>query len=326
MHLCNDEGTSKARGCRDKSDKENSRRTWTHGEEEVLVNALRTIITKGWKSQDGFRSGYLSQLESIMCKHFPNTDIRAGPHINSKIHVWKKYYRTLSGMMSKSGIGWDDSRCMVTVDSEDVWDEYCKIDPIARTMRYKTWPFYPAWREIFSKDRVTGWVTVDANKKVSAPNTITENDNHDCYAPSAEWYPDVGYVGNDKGVIRDHQVNFDPNITPATSNKKSPSSAKKRKAPADVQDDDLVNAVRTFCDSANARLGELIKKLTGDFEEVEKRSAVYEAVGKVPGIDLNDQIIISNRLVDNSKKMDLFFSLLNDARARMVELMLKGKM
>ncbi|KAL0340092.1 UNVERIFIED_CONTAM: hypothetical protein Sradi_4526000 [Sesamum radiatum] len=325
MHLCDDEGTSKLRGCRRKSDKGNSRRTWTQ-HEEVLVNVLRTIITMGWKSEDGFRSGYLSQLESIMCKHFPNKDIRAGPHINSKIHVWKKYYKTLSGMMSKNGFGWDDSRCMIAVNSQDIWDEYCKIDPTARTMRYKAWPFYPAWREIFSKDRATGGITVDANKKVDLPNTITENDNHDCYVFSAEWCPNVGYVGNEKGVAGDQQVNFNPNTTPTTINKKSSSFTKKRKAHAVEQDDGLVNAVRTFCDSANERLGELIKKLIWDFEEVEKRLAIYETVGQVPRIDLNDQILISDRLVDNSKKMDLFFSFPNDARARMVGLMLKGKM
>ncbi|KAL0404592.1 UNVERIFIED_CONTAM: hypothetical protein Sradi_2100000 [Sesamum radiatum] len=78
-----------------------------------------------------------------MLKQFPNSDIRAEPHINSKIHVWKKFYSTLVSMMGKSGFGWDDSRCMITVDSQDVWDEYCKVDTTARTMRFKSWPFFP---------------------------------------------------------------------------------------------------------------------------------------------------------------------------------------
>ncbi|KAK4433039.1 hypothetical protein Salat_1066100 [Sesamum alatum] len=89
-----------------------------------------------------------------------------------------------------------------------------------------------------------------------------------------------------------------------------------------VQDDGLTNAVNTFCDSANERLGELSKKLFANYEEVEKWSSVYEALGKVPGIDLNDQILLSDRLVKNPKKMDLFFSLPEDARARMIRLML----
>ncbi|KAK4435695.1 hypothetical protein Salat_0733000 [Sesamum alatum] len=73
------------------------------------------------------------------------------------------------------------------------------------------------------------------------------------------------------------------------------------------KDDGLTAAVNTFCDSANQRLGELSKKLFADYDEAEKRSSVYKAVGKVSGIDLNDQILLSDRLVENPKKMDLFF-------------------
>ncbi|KAL2235386.1 UNVERIFIED_CONTAM: hypothetical protein Sindi_1270800 [Sesamum indicum] len=54
-----------------------------------------------------------------------------------------------------------------------------------------------------------------------------------------------------------------------------------------VQDDGLANAMTTFCESVNEQLGELNKKSLVDFDEVEKRSAVYEAVGKVFRIDLD---------------------------------------
>ncbi|KAL0416419.1 UNVERIFIED_CONTAM: hypothetical protein Slati_3473800 [Sesamum latifolium] len=285
MNLIDEEGTSKPRGCRAKADKNNSRRTWSQREEEVLVNALRTIVTTGWKCENGFRSGYLNQLESIMCKQLPNTDIKAEPHINSKIHVWKKNYGSLVAMMGKSGFGWDDARCMITVDNQDIWNEYCKINSSARTMRYKSWPFFTAWREIFGKDRA---------------------------------------VGNDNGVIGDNVKNAEVGGTSTASQKKPTSSGKKRKNRNREADDGLTEAVNTFCDTAKQHLGELSKKLFVDYDEVE-RAAVFEAVGKVPGIDLNDQICVSDRLVENPKKMDLFFSLPADARARMVGLMLSGK-
>ncbi|KAL0400324.1 UNVERIFIED_CONTAM: hypothetical protein Sradi_2375700 [Sesamum radiatum] len=280
MNTFDNEGTSEQRGYRAKADKGSTRRTWTQREEEVLVNALRNIVTTGWKCGNGFRAGYLNQLESIICKQLPNTDIRAEPHINSKIHVWKKNYGTLMGMMSKSGFGWDDSRCMITVDSQDVWEEYCKIDSSARTMCYKNWPFFPAWREIFGKDRAVGEVMVEGHPNVNAADTDVETETQDYYVPTAEWCPGVGYV----------------------------------------------DAVKKFCDTANQRLLEISKKLFVDYEEVEKRSAVYAAVGNIPSIDLNDQILIFDRLVENTKKMDHFFSLPDDARARMVGLMLRRKM
>ncbi|XP_073154181.1 uncharacterized protein [Henckelia pumila] len=66
---------------------EKTRRVWTTREEEILLQALKEAVSQGWKSENVFRIGYLSFLEDVMKKTFPNTDLRANPHINSKIHV-----------------------------------------------------------------------------------------------------------------------------------------------------------------------------------------------------------------------------------------------
>ncbi|KAL8493375.1 hypothetical protein ACS0TY_024549 [Phlomoides rotata] len=59
----------------------------------------------GWKAENGFKAGFQRELEKGMRKILPSTDIVVSPHINSKIHVWKKKYSALSDVMSKSGIG-----------------------------------------------------------------------------------------------------------------------------------------------------------------------------------------------------------------------------
>ncbi|KAL0391178.1 UNVERIFIED_CONTAM: hypothetical protein Scaly_0474900 [Sesamum calycinum] len=276
MKLYDEEGISKARSCRAKAKK-----------------------------------GYLQQLEVLMCKQFPNTDIRAEPHMNSKVHVWKKYYGTLLGMMGKSGLGWDDTRCM--------------IDPSARSMRYKSWSYFPAWCEIFGKDQENGEVTHDVNETENLSDNVTEIELVDCYVPTAEWCPDLGYVGNDNAFFGDNQANVEANVNSTASNKKCMSSTKNRKPHQDAQDDGLATAVFTFCETTNKRLGEWSKKYFVDYDEVSIRSTIFKAVGRVPGIDMNDQILISDRLVDNPKKMDLFFRLPDEARACMVGLMLNGK-
>lgn len=71
-----------------KSDK--SRRVWSNREEEVLIQALKDAMKGGFKSENDFRAGHLVFLEEAMKKVFPNTDLRGNPHINSKIHVWKR--------------------------------------------------------------------------------------------------------------------------------------------------------------------------------------------------------------------------------------------
>ncbi|KAL0461272.1 UNVERIFIED_CONTAM: hypothetical protein Slati_0014800 [Sesamum latifolium] len=91
-----------------------------------------------------------------MARNFPHCNIKAEPHITSKLHVWKKQYSTFTSMMLKSGLGWDESRHMVTVEDDTAWDDYVKRDPTAKGMRHKSWPFFNAWKEIFEKDRANG--------------------------------------------------------------------------------------------------------------------------------------------------------------------------
>ncbi|KAL8513671.1 hypothetical protein ACS0TY_012967 [Phlomoides rotata] len=66
-----------------------------------------------------------------MGKKLPGTDIVVNPHINTKIHVWKKEYGALSDLLSKSGIRWNSTTSMIEVEDEE-------------------------WIEIFGKDRATG--------------------------------------------------------------------------------------------------------------------------------------------------------------------------
>ncbi|KAL0408372.1 UNVERIFIED_CONTAM: hypothetical protein Sradi_1771600 [Sesamum radiatum] len=155
-------------------------------------------------------------------------------------------------------------------------------------MRYKSWPFFLAWREIFGKDRAVEEVTIKGHPSVNAADTEVDIETHEYYVPTAEWCPGVGYVGNDTGAAGDNPDNAERNVISTASEKKATSSGKKRKRCGHLTDDGLTDAVMAFCDTANQRLSEISKKLFVDYEEVEKRSAVYAAVGSISGIDLND--------------------------------------
>ncbi|KZV54455.1 hypothetical protein F511_09770 [Dorcoceras hygrometricum] len=118
-----------------------TRRTWIAHGEDVLITALKDVITKGWKSKSGFKAGYLTLLESAMHAAIPGCTLRGNPHINSKVHVWKKTYSMLVTLLGKSGVGWNDT------DNT--------TDSTFRTMRHKQWTHYPDWCEIFENDRAT---------------------------------------------------------------------------------------------------------------------------------------------------------------------------
>ncbi|KAL8476180.1 hypothetical protein ACS0TY_028733 [Phlomoides rotata] len=162
------------------------RRSWTKIEEDALIICLTNVVHEGWKSENGFRAGFLRELEKGMKKKLPGTDIVAHPHINSKMHVWKKKYGAVSDLLSKSGIGWNSTTSMIEVEDEGVWESCRLADPHSKGLRYKTWPYYPQWIEIFGKDMATGENVVDPINLINDlyRNGMDQNgDNMDKYVP-----------------------------------------------------------------------------------------------------------------------------------------------
>ncbi|KAL8476419.1 hypothetical protein ACS0TY_028915 [Phlomoides rotata] len=113
------------------------RRSWSKIEEDALIMCLTNVVNEGWKSENGFKAGFQRELEKGMRKIIPSTDIVANPHINSKIHVWKKEYGALSDFLSKSGIGWNSTTSMLEIEDEDVWDSCRQADPHMKGLRLR---------------------------------------------------------------------------------------------------------------------------------------------------------------------------------------------
>ncbi|GFS38448.1 ubiquitin 6 [Actinidia rufa] len=95
-------------------------------------------------------------LESKIIKALQGTDLRATPHIESKLKEWKKVYNSLFSPLSLSGIRWNDTNLVLDIVKEQTWDDYVKKDVDAKSLRNKSWPFYEDWLIIFDKDRATG--------------------------------------------------------------------------------------------------------------------------------------------------------------------------
>ncbi|KAL8554552.1 hypothetical protein ACS0TY_002658 [Phlomoides rotata] len=83
---------------------ENGRRSWSVREEQVLSEAMKKIVLEGWKTENGFKVGYLNLLSTYMKQVFPNTDLKPGPHINSRITVWKRNYHSLFEILKNTGV------------------------------------------------------------------------------------------------------------------------------------------------------------------------------------------------------------------------------
>ncbi|KAG6433344.1 hypothetical protein SASPL_104954 [Salvia splendens] len=51
-------------------------------EEDILTATLLELTATGWKSDNGFRAGYLSKIEDSLCAEFPSTDLKGNPFPN----------------------------------------------------------------------------------------------------------------------------------------------------------------------------------------------------------------------------------------------------
>lgn len=62
-----------------------------------------------------------------MRHEFPNTDLKVNPHIQSKIHTWKKHYGALSQVLNRSGIGFSLYSDYKIDCDEAAWTNLLKI-------------------------------------------------------------------------------------------------------------------------------------------------------------------------------------------------------
>lgn len=89
--------------------------------------AMKDLVARGWKADNGFRGGYLSKVEEWLRKEFPRTDLRANPHIQSKITAVKKSYNLLVKILDRSGVGFNVHGDFKIDCDDDQWDQIVKV-------------------------------------------------------------------------------------------------------------------------------------------------------------------------------------------------------
>ncbi|KAL8502270.1 hypothetical protein ACS0TY_021410 [Phlomoides rotata] len=192
-----DGNTDTARGGRGRKRVESSTRwVWTFAEECELMNALNDLVSKGHKCDNGFRSGYLAILENNIGVKFPGTDLKGELHINSKIHVWKRQYVYLKGILGITGVGLNSTTYHLEALPE-VWEARIKVDPLTKSLKNKEFSFYSQWGEIFGNDRANGQdsqLYVDVVKEPVHGGCNTSRSRMDCDenledTGNTEYYP-----------------------------------------------------------------------------------------------------------------------------------------
>ncbi|KAG8383769.1 hypothetical protein BUALT_Bualt04G0048200 [Buddleja alternifolia] len=269
------------------------RRMWTRLEENALVQAMKEILSSGWKADNGFRVGYLNVLQDKIMKVFSTTDLRAQPHISSKMQAWKKQYNTLYVIFGASGVGWNSTTKMIETDSDEQWEAACKTEPTAGAMQWKSWPYYDSWCEIFGKDRANGNGAEDFHD--AFVGVIYKETETQPQSPPATNLEDIDTPDS----LLAEEVATTPVCEPGSSTTTKPASKGKRKLSEGIVGP-IMEGLNNFTEKTDSRLGDIIGKMGHEQELTRKCESVSHIVNEIP----------TNMIVKNMQVLlAMFFSL-----------------
>ncbi|KAG6385636.1 hypothetical protein SASPL_154472 [Salvia splendens] len=309
-------------GRRPKTDR--TRRSWSTREEEALMLALKVLVVNKWKSDNDYRGGYLARIEEIIRRECPKSDIKATPHISSKLQQWKKNYSSLVNMLNRSGVGFNYKGDHKIDCDNDQWEQTVRLDNNARYMRYKSWPLFDEWKEIFGKDRATGSsgrdlqelyhgvrshlnvgngsqeaefeASADGHSETNTDNT-TSSQGMPVNTMSSGEMPDLSTGDSDTGTQLPAQTNCD-------IGKKNPKKTGNKRKLVDMADV-LLELLAKGQDETNARLDKLAGRIGFEFDASKARKKVFGMLGNIQGITLGQQIDAAEFILSKVEHLDL---------------------
>ncbi|KAG8366209.1 hypothetical protein BUALT_Bualt17G0052700 [Buddleja alternifolia] len=246
---------------------------------------------------------------------FSTTDLCAQPHISSKMHAWKKQYNILYVIFGASGVGWNSTTKIVIYEQ---WEAACKTEPMARAMRWKSWPYYDSWCEIFGKDRANGNGAEDFHDAfVGVIHTETKTQPQ---SPPATNLEDIDTPDTPLA----EKVATTPVCEPGSSTPTKPASKGKRKLSEGIVGP-IMEGLNNLPEKTDSRLGDIIGKMGHEHELTRKCESIYHIVNEIPDLTLDDKLVATNMIVKNTQALAMFFSLPQEAKVGQVRLMLAGK-
>ncbi|KAL8515194.1 hypothetical protein ACS0TY_014055 [Phlomoides rotata] len=271
-------------------------RSWSKVEEDALIHCLIDIVNDGWKAKNGFKAGFQRELEKNMRKMLPGTDTVVKPHINSKIHVWKKEY-----------------------DDEEVWDASRRADPHLKSVCFKSWPYYSQWLEIFGKDQATGENAVDPLdlfNELLRVNLDQAGETGDKYVPRST---DILNEVDDNSIC-----------TPYDSEKRTCSKGKKRES-GDADLSTLVDLLHEFMKFSKETMTKETLCTTKidakkEFGSKHDQLKLIESLKGINGLKVSDKLKECDELVQNTLRLEFFQSLLADEHEEYVWMLLDGRL
>nr|XP_043607230.1 uncharacterized protein LOC122579181 [Erigeron canadensis] len=311
---------------------------WTKIEDEALISALTELCQSGWKrDNNSFRSGYTSVLEKELKSKLPGCNLKASPHIESRIKTLKKHCEAITNMKDAFGIEWRSTDCMLICYDDDIWEDWIKDHSDAKGLRNKPFPYYEELCLIFQKNRGNHKTVEDAledNRARQIYETsdyaghiskdeqfkVPENENNESDNEETN-----GHKGNEMGTDDSNDgddVSID-DVTEAANNKKGQSRQIWSSGMEGLVK--IIEALLKRQEEQFSVLASLVgREVAGDKEAADKRGRLNGELKRIPNLSLQARLRAASLIVGDPAKLDLFYSLSNEERKEWVSMSLSG--
>ncbi|CAN6235795.1 unnamed protein product [Urochloa humidicola] len=299
--------------------KKRDKRLWTAEEENVLTDVLYEMNDSGWKVDTGHKSGYLTFIEKELAKRLPNANIKADPHIQSKVKTLKKLLSyILDIQQSGSGFGWDEERKMVVGDKEQFMG-WAKSRPGAAALYGKPFVNFDKLFEIYASDLAKGAKAkgpgdqFEVHEELSSADVTESTQQFDsavyshsqpaCHGSNSS--SGVKSLADRKRVLLDDGVFASEfsNISKALNT--------------------LVEAETTNAAAINAMQSAFTQELEAQKRTAERREQLFSVLRKLSGFS-RDQIVKAALVIgQNEKCLNLFFTTPDELKSEFVHQVLK---
>ncbi|KAL0329176.1 UNVERIFIED_CONTAM: hypothetical protein Sradi_4904300 [Sesamum radiatum] len=189
----------------------------------------------------------------------------------------KKTYGCINDMIGRTGFGWCQTTNTIDV-KDDVFDNF------AKTLRYKSFPYYAQWCEVFGKDRATGEHGFDPILAPRNPSDTAEIERSENVPVTPEYYvptPDPSLYGDDDKFMNSFaSIIAQPTVNRADTERVT--SQKRKMVVTDI-DDKFDEKFEAFINVTDSRLGDIAKRFGMEAEESQAR--------KQSGVSLNRFLI-----------------------------------